>query len=624
MPRHPEANGRRIPSFQCAAIFICIQAIHPLHYRPTHKRNDEMPRSPLARLLSYSAAYRVIAIKASIYSVLNKFFDVMPEILIGVAIDVVVRGEKSFVARWGVTSPYSQIVSLALLTLIIWISESTFEYLYSVQWQTLAQKVQHDLRMDAYRHMQSLDVAYFENHESGHLVSILGDDINQLERFLNVGANSILQVASAVVFIGSVFFWIAPDIAAVAILPIPIILWGAFKYKKIAEPLYASVREKAAIISGRLTSNIAGITTIKSFAAEPWETQKVESLSSDYVKANQNAIRVSSAFTPVIRMAVLSGFVATLILGGFKTIDGGIAVGSFGILVFLTQRLLWPFTSLAQTVDLYQRAMASCDRILNLIDTPIQTAHGTIALHRSNVRGALRFEGVTFGYSGRPSTFTDLSFEIPSGKTVALVGQTGSGKSTVAKLLLRFYEPTAGRITLDGQNISDIQMDHLRGVIGLVSQEIFLFSDTIAANIAYNHTDTSRSAITQASVTAAAHDFISALPKGYDTPVGERGQKLSGGQRQRLGLARAVLRDPPILILDEATSAVDNETERLIQESMEKIRVGRTVLVIAHRLSTIKNADLIYVMDEGRIAEQGSHDSLLARGGLYAKLWSRQ
>ena len=575
--------------------------------------------SPLVRLFSYSGKYRVMAIKASCFSVLNKFFDVMPEILIGIALDVVVRGKNSFVAGLGLPSPTAQIIAIAGLTLLIWICESIFEYLYAVHWRTLAQMVQHDLRMDVYAHMQSLDMEWFDERNSGHLVSILNDDINQLERFLNEGANSILQVLSAVVFIGSVFWYIAWDVACVAIIPIPVIVWGASRYKVIAEPLYASVRAKASRISARLTSNISGIATIKAFSAELFEARVVSGLSMDYVDSNKSAIRVSSAFTPIIRMAILCGFVATLILAGLKTINGELAVGSFGILVFLTQRLLWPFTTLGQTVDLYQRAMASCDRIMDVLFVPVHLERGEKPLVTSSVRGHIQFEKVSFGYKGRDELFSDLSFEIPAGKTIALVGATGSGKSTVAKLLLRFNEPTKGRILLDGKDISQYAVRELRTAMGLVNQEVFLFSDSIRENIGYGLDKVSDADVIAAAKLAAADEFISHLPDGYFTKIGERGQRLSGGQRQRLGLARAVIRKPPILILDEATSAVDNETERLIQLSLESIRKERTVLVIAHRLSTVQNADWILFMEDGRIVEQGTHASLLAEKGRYAR-----
>jgi ATP-binding cassette subfamily B protein len=584
------------------------------------KHDQAHAASPLSRLFSYSKNYRAMAIRASLYSVLNKFFDVMPEILIGVAIDVVVRRETSFLAHLGVQSPIVQIVALAGLTLVIWICESLFEYLYGVHWQNLAQLVQHDLRLDAYRHLQSLDMDWFDERHSGQLVSILNDDINQLERFLNVGANSILQVASAVIFIGAVFFYIAPDVACVAILPIPLIIWGASRYKKLAEPLYADVREKAAKIGARLTSNISGIATIKAFAAETAEAKTVAGLSNDYVGANKSAIKLNSAFTPIIRMAVLSGFVATLILAGIKAIRGELPVGSFGILVFLTQRLLWPFTSLGQTVDLYQRAMASCDRVMDLLRVPVRVERGDASLDMASVRGEIAFRQVRFSYKDRDRLFDGLSFEVPSGSTVALVGTTGSGKSSVAKLLLRFHEPSGGSILLDGRDIADLRVADLRRAIGFVSQDVFLFSDTIAANISYGMAGVSDVEIRRAAELAAAAEFIEALPQGYQTVVGERGQRLSGGQKQRIGLARALIKNPPVLILDEATSAVDNETERLIQESMETIRKGRTVLIIAHRLSTIRNADMILVMNQGVIVESGTYEQLIGRDGVFAAL----
>jgi ATP-binding cassette subfamily B protein len=262
-----------------------------------------------------------MAVKASVCSILNKFFDVMPEILIGVAIDVVTRREQSFLAVLGITTPESQIIFLSILTLVIWISESTFEYLFGILWQNLAQLVQHNLRVDVFRHVQKLDLEWFDGIHSGEITSILNDDINQLERFLNVGANSLLQVASAVVFIGAVFFYLAWDIALVAILPIPVILWGAAKYRRLAEPRYKQVREAAGVISAQLSGGLAGIGTMKAFAAEKFELDRLTKISRDYVAANSGAIKVNSAFTPVIRMAVLSGFVGTLVLAGLRAIS---------------------------------------------------------------------------------------------------------------------------------------------------------------------------------------------------------------------------------------------------------------------------------------------------------------
>ena len=580
--------------------------------------------SVLMRLLRYARGHRQKIRLASLCSVLNKLFDVMPEILIGMAIDVVVRQEHSFLADFGILEPFNQMLFLGVITIAVWALESLFQFFLQVLWRNLSQSLQHDLRLDAYGHMQDLDMAWFEDSSTGTLVAILNDDVNQLERFLDGGANALIQVATSIIAVGAVFFYISPQIALMAFTPIPVIVLGAFWFQRRAQPLYAAVREKVGLLSTRLANNIAGIATIKSFTREKHELEQLKQESEAYVTANRGAIRISSAFIPVIRMAILVGFVATLIYGGKLTLDGQLNAGAYSVLVFLTQRLLWPLTRLAETVDLFERAMASTRRILNLIEVPIRTRSGSTPLPIDQVRGELTFENVNFAYSNGAEVLHGINLSIKPGETIAVVGQTGSGKSTLMKLLLRFYSPTAGSIKLDGTDLAALRIPDLRAAFGLVSQDVFLFHGSVAENISYGRPGADQAEIEAAAKAAEAHDFILQLPQGYDTIVGERGQKLSGGQRQRVSIARAVLKDPPVLILDEATSAVDNETEAAIQRSMQVITRGRTTLVVAHRLSTIVNADRIYVLDQGRVIEMGSHGELLADDGLYASLWKVQ
>ena len=580
--------------------------------------------SVLMQLLHYARGHHRNIRLASLCSVLNKLFDVMPEILIGMAIDVVVRQEQSFLADFGILEPFHQMLFLGVITIAVWALESLFQFFLQVLWRNLSQSLQHDLRLDAYSHMQDLDMAWFEDTSTGKLVAILNDDVNQLERFLDGGANALIQVATSIIAVGAVFFYISPQIALMAFTPIPVIVLGAFWFQRRAQPLYANVREKVGLLSTRLANNISGIATIKSFTREKYELEQLRQESADYVTANQGAIRISSAFIPVIRMAILAGFVATLIYGGKLTLDGQLNAGAYSVLVFLTQRLLWPLTKLAETVDLFERAMASTRRILNLIEVPIRTRSGSTTLPIDQVQGELVFENVSFAYSNGAEVLRDINITIAPGETIAVVGQTGSGKSTLMKLLLRFYSPTAGIIKLDDTDLTALRIPDLRAAFGLVSQDVFLFHGSVAENIAYGRPGADQAEIEAAAKAAEAHDFILQLPLGYNTIVGERGQKLSGGQRQRVSIARAVLKDPPVLILDEATSAVDNETEAAIQRSMQVITQGRTTLVVAHRLSTIVNADRIYVLDQGRVIEMGNHTQLLTDDGLYASLWKVQ
>jgi ATP-binding cassette, subfamily B, bacterial len=579
---------------------------------------------PLISLLTYGKAFRGRFIQAIVCSILNKIFDLAPPILIGAAVDAVAQKQNSFLARFGISDVYGQLVLLVVLSAIIWGLESLFEYLYDFLWRNLAQDIEHELRLDAYRHLQDLELAFFEERSTGGLMAILNDDINQLERFLDGSANDILQVLATVIIIGGIFFYLAPGVAAFAMFPMPFILWGSIAFQKLLAPYYAQVREKVGLLNGRLNNNLGGITTIKSFTSEAFEIAQVRSDSDAYRQSNRRAITISAAFVPLIRILILIGFCVTLLFGGMAVAAGTLSVGNYSVLVYLIQRLLWPLTRLGETLDRYQRAMASTNRVMDLLETPIAIATGDQPLPLASVQGDIRFSHVVFGYRDRLPVLKDFSLEIPAGKTTAIVGATGSGKSTLVKLLLRFYEIDSGEITLDGVSLKKLKLEDLRRSIGLVSQDIFLFHGSVRENIAYGNPDASSEAVFRAAQAAEADAFIAELPQGYETIVGERGQKLSGGQRQRLALARAILKDPPILVLDEATSAVDNETEAAIQRSLEKITRNRTTIVIAHRLSTIRNADCIYVMDHGELVEKGQHDALIDRSGIYAGLWQVQ
>ena len=503
--------------------------------------------------------------------------------------------------------------------------ESLFEYFYGVLWRNLAQTVQHELRLNTFSHVQQQGMGWFDERQKGDILAILNDDINQLERFLDKGANDLLQVSTTVIVVGAVFLIISWEVALFAVLPIPIIIWGSFRYQRSLEPRYTEVRRAAGAMNALLENDLSGMSTIQSFTAEEREYRRVEELSTVYREANREAIRLSAAFTPLIRMAILCGFTATLLLGGWITLEGGLAVGAYSVLVFMTQRLLWPLTRLGETFDLYQRAMASSTRVLDVLNTPHSLSEGDFVPEDGEIVNAdLAFNSVTFAYPGREDVFSDLNLTIEGGQVTGVVGSTGSGKTTLVRMLLRFVEPDSGEIQWGGVGLSNWKLKSLRESISLVDQHITLFPTTILENIRYGMENAEDRLVKEAANIAEATGFIEALPQQWDTLVGEGGHRLSGGQRQRIAIARAVLKDAPLLLLDEATSAVDNETEAALQRSIEQVTRGRTAIIIAHRLSTIRNADRIIVLEDGKVVEDGQHETLVQLDGVYARLWAVQ
>ena len=585
----------------------------------------ETIEKPLRRILKRSDAPKGKIRLAILCSILNKIWDLAPPLLIGVAVDVVVQKEDSLLGDWGIIDPWNQLIVLAVATFVIWGLESLFEYFYAILWRNLAQTVQHNLRLVTFDHVQHQAMSWFDEHQKGDLLAVMNDDVNQLERFLDKGANDLLQVTTTVIVVGSVFIFLSWKIALFAVLPIPVILWGSFLYQKKLQSRYQEVRHTAGQLNALLENDLTGMATIQSFTSEEKELKRVEALSESYRGANKSAIRLSAAFVPLIRMAILAGFTATLLLGGKLALDGVLAVGAYSVLVFMTQRLLWPLTRLGETFDLYQRAMASSVRILTLLERPSSIIDGDKVLDRDDARvDSILFKNVSFAYPDRDELFTDFNMEIESGTTVGVVGTTGSGKTTLTRFLLRFAEPSQGEIEWGNHSITDYTLSSLRDSIALVSQHVTLFPTTIRENIRYGKEDATDKEIEDAAVTAEAFDFIEALPKSWNTLVGEGGYRLSGGQRQRIAIARAILKDAPLLILDEATSAVDNETEAALQRSIAKISRERTTMIVAHRLSTVRNAHRILVFEDGSIIENGTHDDLVDLNGKYAALWRVQ
>ena len=581
-----------------------------------------MKENNLRDLFNYALEQDTKVRRGIIYSILNKIFDLAPPVLIGIAIDIVVEGSDSFIGNLGYSDRRQQLIILAVLTFIIWGLESAFDYIAAVTWRNISQDIEHSLRTDAFNNVLGLDLAFFENKSSGRLMAILNDDVNQLETFLDNGANRLVQTATTVLVIGGTFLYISPLVAVFAFIPIPIIIFGSLRFTNRIAERYTKIRNDIENLNANLSNSITGILTVKSFNREKKESERITLSSNEVKSANYHAIRLSAAFIPIIRIAILFGFTATLLIGGFLALDGEIKVATYSVMLFITQRLLWPLTELGVIFDSYQKAMASFRRIINLKNTTPTIDNGNEKLTSFNKK--IEISNLNFEYVKNFPVLNNISIDINKGRTTAIVGSTGSGKSTLIKLILRLYDSTSGEIKFDGKNIRDLELDSLRNKIGLVSQDIFLFEGTVFENIAYGNLDAKDEEVWEAAKLSESDKFINLLPNKENTIVGERGQKLSGGQRQRISIARAILKNPEILILDEATSAVDNETEAAIQRSINTLKEGRTVIAIAHRLSTIRNAEIIYVLEEGKVVESGNHESLLEINGVYSKLWSVQ
>jgi len=545
--------------------------------------------------------------------------------MVGWAVDTLNDATPSWLIELVGADLYDQVVWIMLIFLIVFLFESLTEWMLKNGFLRLAQHVQHDLRMDAYKKMQSREIAYFESNRTGNLIAMLNDDINQLERFLNDNLNQILQLITLFLFSGLALFGVDVWMAIIGIAPIPFIVWGSFIYQRIISPRYRRIREAVGELSSRLENNISGISVIKSFTAEKFEEARFEETSLEYRDANYSAIKYNSLYTPIIRMLIAFGLIGGIFMGAWYIINDmdRVSVGDIALYSLMIQRLLWPVTRLGIIFDEFERAKASARRVFTLMDTPAKIQDSEGAKDIGRVTGSLTFKDVSFSYDGMEPVVKNLDLKIEAGKTIGIAGQTGGGKSTLIKLILRLYDVDQGAIYLDDYNIKNITLKSLRKNIALVSQDIYLFHGTILDNIAYGM-DCDQKQVEEACKQAQLHDFIMTLPKAYQTMVGERGIKLSGGQRQRICVARAILKSAPILILDEATSSVDTETERAIQEHIYQLVKGRTAIIVAHRLSTIKNADEIIVLKNGKIAEKGSHEQLLMHQGIYTELWTVQ
>lgn len=578
------------------------------------------PAHSFSPLLYHIRPFRKDCLVASFYTFLSKSFELFPEVLLGLSINTVVSKENSWLSGLGFVNLKNQLFLLGIATLLAYSFRSLFEYLYAVKWFRIAQRVQHNFRMAAFKHVQQSTMRAFSKQEVGNLLTVLNDDINQLAHFFEEGIDQVIGLSTSVILIGGVLVFLSPTMALLAMLPIPFAIYGAHFFQKKLRPLSFDIREKSGVLGARLASSLLGLLTVKSLVAEQIEAQKISQYSEAYKEANFRSIRWHALIVPILRLIILMGFLATLVYGGVLVWEKKLDVGAYSTIIFLTQRLFEPFIDVTEIIIYFQRVMASTARLIHLFKLPLEVSPEASC----KLRGEITFDQVSFSYNQQAPVLHRLSFTAMPGQMVAFVGATGAGKSTLLKLLLGFYMPTAGKVLFDMQELRTLSLAALRRQIGFVSQEVFLFEGTIAENICYAAPNATQEQIIHAAKNAAAHEFILRLPEGYNTWIGEQSRILSGGQRQRIAIARALVRNPAILIFDEATSSVDNETELAIQESLMQLGRHCTILMIAHRLSTVKQADQIFVLKHGEIVEKGTHQTLLQQHSYYAHLWKLQ
>ena len=591
---------------------------------------------PILRLLKeYGGPRKALLAFGLVGGIFGFLISLIPPTLFGTAIDTVFGYESlSLPLISEAFIPESQLGQFHLIIGLIvasYIAEGVLNWVRGYGLNALAQRVQHDVRVDTYDAMQHLNMDFFHNNSSGELMSVLNNDVNNLEEFLSGGATVFVRIVFTMLGISIILFSINWQMAFVSLVAAPLIAVFTYWFVRTVQPIYSEVRDSVGKLNSLLENNLDGIKVIKASTMEGFERDEVEKVSLQYFDTNWRAIKTRIKFYPGMRILAGTGFILTFILGGYWVINdtapffftGDLSVGEFVTFMLLTQEFIWPMANFGDFVNMYQEAYASAERVFGLMDQSQREEEDEDKPDLQVREGLVEYDSLTFGYDEEP-VVEDLNFTIGSKETLALAGPTGAGKSTVVKLLLRFYDIDEGEIRVDNQDIQDVNLKSLRSSIGHVSQDNVLFPESIQENIAYAVEDATKEDVVEAAKKAQAHEFIKNLPEGYDSEVGEDGIKLSGGQRQRIGIARAILQDPEILILDEATSDVDTETEIKIQKGIEELTRDRTVLAIAHRLSTIKDADKIIVLDDGKIVERGNHDELLEEDGIYAKLWKVQ
>ncbi|MGH3874955.1 MAG: ABC transporter ATP-binding protein [Pseudonocardiaceae bacterium] len=562
---------------------------------------------------------------ASLFSVLAQLLDMTIYVFFAWFFWVLINGGSGALAYLGLASVSSQLWFLAGATVSVSAVIAALSYGAGVLWRDLAQSVQHEWRTEMYAHVQKVGLRYLEGERTTRIASVLTDDINQLGRFFATSANDLLQLGTTFLAFIPVFLYFAPGIAWVVLLPVPIIAWLSFSHQEHVVPEYTINSEKGSLLNSQLINSLEAGATVKSFTAEEYEIDRVHRLSEAYRQSNYRADTRTVRYVQTVRLCAMTSLAGIFLSGGLDVLTGALSFNVYNALVGVPFLLLGRLPLLGDAVEQYHRMIAALTRVLDLRRLPVESDGTGRGLDVAKVKGEIMLDGVTFAYPGRPPVLHNLSLRIAARKTTGIVGVTGAGKTTIAKLLLRLEDIASGRVLLDGVDVRELRLHDLRKAISFVGQDAFLFDGTVRDNISYGTFNADLAWVASAARLAEADGFVQAMPFRYDTMVGERGATLSGGQKQRISLARAIVKDAPIVILDEATSAVDNETEAAIQRALNDFARDRTLVVIAHRLSTIRHADWIYVLGQGgMVAEEGTHHELLEREGVYASLWRLQ
>ena len=573
----------------------------------------------LARLWPFVAPYRNRYLFGIAANILARSCDLVPMVIVGKAVDAITA------AKDGASPGADTLVYYGLAVLLSFVLLAIFQSVSDYTLDALAQLVRHDLRVALYGHLQRQDMHFFEERQSGDLLNIVSSDVDTLENFLADATTSTIRLIITFVGTFAVLFWIDWRLALLLMAPMPFAFAAVRTFSTNIRPRYRQARQAVGQVAGIIGNNLRGMGVIQAFTAEAEQARRVEEQSALYRDEAIGASLARARFVPILYAVAGMAFALLIAGGGWLTLSGnGPSVGDYATFILLATRLVLPLFVFGMLINQFQRSEASAGRIWGVLSLAPAIADRPGAEPLRETPKTIAFEDVRFSYPDRDPVLKGVSFQMERGKVVGVVGPTGAGKSTLVKLLLRHLEPQSGRIALNGRDLGGYTLASLRGRLGYVSQEAFLFTGTVAQNIRLGAAESTDEELREAARIAGALEFIEALPQGFDTAIGEGGIKLSGGQRQRISLARAVLRDPDVLVLDEATSAVDTRTEEVIQENLHAFRENRMTLAVAHRLSTVRQSDLIIVMVDGVIVERGRHEELLEMNGVYAGLWSVQ